>query len=468
MAAMLRGSAARVCRRRLFTSPFDLKVHEISRKETVPFSADQLFAVIADVDAYAKFLPFCTASRVVGRHGPESFDAELGIGFLAFDERYVSRVTLERPRAVSAVATNSGPFAHCRTAWRLRDADADAPGCELDFRLSMQMRTLLHDQALRRVIDRVVDQQVAAFRSRCEALYPDGATPTRLSTRLHVVGSAPSASASTPPPSAAGAPGAAAAPPPPPLLQIDPSWRHAVEAAFDAHASGGHLSLRGFVQACRALDARGGVFPESVAALLAPRDGGAAESGGGGGGGAAARASSLGRSEVQQLLAAAAFLHFDDDASGTITRDEFRNHLWLLARASSGEKCRYAFAKLDLNCSGRLEREDVVGSLHRQLRLVRALVPLLGRRAAAARGATVGAEAAALTESVLDGLSNQVDTVADELLERLAVERGGAISLERWSALWELHPELASLTDVEGTLREAWAAAGAGDDLPRK
>ena len=260
----------------------------------MPFSADQLFAVIADVDAYAKFLPLCTASRVVGRHGPESFDAELGIGFLAFDERYVSRVTLERPRAVSAVATNSGPLAHCRTAWRLRDADADAPGCELDFRLSMQMRTLLHDQALRRVIDRVVDQQVAAFRSRCEALYPDGATPTRLSTRLHVVGSAPSASASTPPPPAAGAPGAAAAPappppPPPPLLQIDPSWRHAVEAAFDAHASGGHLSLRGFVQACRALDARGGVFPESVAALLAPRDGGGAESGGGGGGGGARR-----------------------------------------------------------------------------------------------------------------------------------------------------------------------------------
>ena len=81
---------------------------------------------------------------------------------------------------------------------------------------------------------------------------------------------------------------------------------------------------------------------------------------------------------------------------------------------------------------------------------------------------SVGAEAAALTESVLDGLSNQVDTVADELLERLAVERGGAISLERWSALWELHPELASLTDVEGTLREAWAAAGAGDDDPRE
>ena len=110
--------------RRLFTSPFTLPVHEVARKEVVPFSADQLFAVIADVDAYAKFLPFCTASRVVGRHGPESFDAELGIGFLAFDERYVSRVTLERPRAVSAVATNSGPFAHCRTAWRLRDADA--------------------------------------------------------------------------------------------------------------------------------------------------------------------------------------------------------------------------------------------------------------------------------------------------------------------------------------------------------
>ena len=65
-----RGMRARERRRRLFTSPFDLKVHEISRKETVPFSADQLFAVIADVDAYAKFLPFCTgraSSAATGR-----------------------------------------------------------------------------------------------------------------------------------------------------------------------------------------------------------------------------------------------------------------------------------------------------------------------------------------------------------------------------------------------------------------
>ena len=48
--------------------------------------------------------------------------------------------------------------------------------------------------------------------------------------------------------------------PPPPgtgggqyTLQIDPAWRHPVEAAYEAHATQGGLSLRGFVEACRAL-----------------------------------------------------------------------------------------------------------------------------------------------------------------------------------------------------------------------
>ena len=101
LACHARAGVPRRAHRQLFTPT----LHALQRKQCVPYSSEQVYAVVADVERYVEFLPFCSASRICARHGPASFDATLALGFLAFSETYTSRVTLEPPRGVTAVAT---------------------------------------------------------------------------------------------------------------------------------------------------------------------------------------------------------------------------------------------------------------------------------------------------------------------------------------------------------------------------
>ena len=66
------------------------------------YTRRQLYAVISDVDSYASFVPFCTRSRIIRPLAPtptpatpnaQQMEAELTVAFLAFTERYTSRVT---------------------------------------------------------------------------------------------------------------------------------------------------------------------------------------------------------------------------------------------------------------------------------------------------------------------------------------------------------------------------------------
>ncbi|KAL2939097.1 Coenzyme Q-binding protein COQ10-like protein mitochondrial [Bienertia sinuspersici] len=64
------------------------------------YSPEQLFAVVAAVDFYEDFLPWCQRSEIIRHHADGSFDAELEIGFKFLVESYVSHVVLDKPKFV--------------------------------------------------------------------------------------------------------------------------------------------------------------------------------------------------------------------------------------------------------------------------------------------------------------------------------------------------------------------------------
>ena len=63
----------------------------------VRYSPEQLFAVVAAVDLYEDFVPWCQRSKVLRRNSDGSFDAELEIGFKFLVESYVSHVEMKKP-----------------------------------------------------------------------------------------------------------------------------------------------------------------------------------------------------------------------------------------------------------------------------------------------------------------------------------------------------------------------------------
>lgn len=68
------------------------------------YSPEQMYAVVAAVDMYQDFLPWCRRSDIVQRHSDGSFDAELEIGFQFLVESYVSHVKLIKPRLIKVTA----------------------------------------------------------------------------------------------------------------------------------------------------------------------------------------------------------------------------------------------------------------------------------------------------------------------------------------------------------------------------
>jgi coenzyme Q-binding protein COQ10 len=146
-------------------------MHTYTETSILPYSPQQLFAMVADIEKYPEFLPWCRAARIVSREA-DSFLGELIISFSHLTERYTSRVTPVAPSANSEgridVALVTGPFEYLNNHWRFVP---HAEGCEIHLDLDFQFKSKLLDKMLGGMFGRACEKMVGAFTTRAEALY---------------------------------------------------------------------------------------------------------------------------------------------------------------------------------------------------------------------------------------------------------------------------------------------------------
>ncbi|XP_029293834.1 coenzyme Q-binding protein COQ10 homolog, mitochondrial [Cottoperca gobio] len=163
-------------------APISTRRMEYTECRTLRFTPEQMYNVVASVDQYKHFVPWCKKSRVTkGRNG--DVRADLEIGFPPIVERYTSEVTVIPNHQVRAVCTNGSLFSHLETIWRFAPGDLPA-SCKVDFYVSFEFKSLLHSQLSSVFFDEVVKQMVNAFESRAAMLHRNqqGAPLRRRST----------------------------------------------------------------------------------------------------------------------------------------------------------------------------------------------------------------------------------------------------------------------------------------------
>lgn len=143
-----------------------------AEKRKMPYSATEMYALIADISAYPEFLPWCSAARIRSRKETEEgevVDADLVISFKVFREKFGSRVILRPDQGEIDVSYLDGPFKHMINKWKFTPLTETT--CEVDFFVDFEFRSRTLQTLIGLFFHEAMLRVVRAFEARAVSLY---------------------------------------------------------------------------------------------------------------------------------------------------------------------------------------------------------------------------------------------------------------------------------------------------------
>ena len=142
-----------------------------SETKRLPYSAAQMYDLVADVARYPEFLPWTAAARIRSREqfgDHEIMLADLVISFKVFRERFGSKVTLWPEDMRIDTEYLDGPFRYMQSKWAFRDVDG---GVEVTFFVDFEFRNRILQGAAGMFFYEAMQRIVRAFERRAAQLY---------------------------------------------------------------------------------------------------------------------------------------------------------------------------------------------------------------------------------------------------------------------------------------------------------
>ncbi|MEN8831617.1 MAG: type II toxin-antitoxin system RatA family toxin [Pacificibacter sp.] len=140
--------------------------------KTMPYTAQQMYDLVADVQSYPKFLPWNAAARIRSR---DQFDdhevmlADLVISFKVFREKFGSKVVLWPEQMKIDTDYLDGPFKYLKSWWQFRDLETG--GCEVEFFVDFEFKNAILQSVIGMVFNEAMQRVVRAFERRAAELY---------------------------------------------------------------------------------------------------------------------------------------------------------------------------------------------------------------------------------------------------------------------------------------------------------
>lgn len=138
-----------------------------AEQRVLPHSPEQLFDLVADVERYPEFLPWCVGARIRER-SETLIVADLLIGYKVVRERFTSRVRLSRPDRID-VTYAEGPFKYLNNHW-IFEPQPDG-STKIDFYVDFEFHSRMLQKIIATLFNEAVRRMVHAFETRAMELY---------------------------------------------------------------------------------------------------------------------------------------------------------------------------------------------------------------------------------------------------------------------------------------------------------
>jgi coenzyme Q-binding protein COQ10 len=142
---------------------------------SVPYSAEQVFAIASDVAHYRYFLPLVKRSVVRNvtelSDGRRTFDGELTVAYkkLSIEEVMVSRVTVDPANLTVTAESSQGPVKRLVAEWKIVATSENR--CDINFSVDYELKSRTLQFVLSGMFDMAVRRVMTAFEERARELY---------------------------------------------------------------------------------------------------------------------------------------------------------------------------------------------------------------------------------------------------------------------------------------------------------
>lgn len=143
-------------------------MREVVKSVLVPYSSQEMYQLVADVESYPSFLPWCGGASVRPSDGDGMVLAEVQIQFKGIGQSFTTR-NQNQPFSRIDMALHDGPFRSLEGHWTFQPLGETA--CKVAFRLNYQFSSGLLERLIGPVFEHITSTFVDAFVKRAEALY---------------------------------------------------------------------------------------------------------------------------------------------------------------------------------------------------------------------------------------------------------------------------------------------------------
>lgn len=137
-------------------------------RKILPYTPEQMFALVAAVDKYQEFAPWCIASRITKREGDSVFYADLIVGYKLIREKFSSKVHLEKSNHIY-IEYLKGPLKHLKNHWRFTGGENGS--CIIDFEVEFEFSNRMLQGLAQLFFNEVIRRMVGAFEARAAQVY---------------------------------------------------------------------------------------------------------------------------------------------------------------------------------------------------------------------------------------------------------------------------------------------------------
>ena len=140
---------------------------EISKTTVVPYTPEEMYVLVNDIESYPAFLPWCSAAKILTQQ-EESLTATLSLALGKIKQSFTTENTMQDGSRIE-IQLIEGPFKHMSGYWKFNPEDEQS--CHIQLQMNYEFKNKIIKYALGKVFYIVMDTLVESFVQRAQQIY---------------------------------------------------------------------------------------------------------------------------------------------------------------------------------------------------------------------------------------------------------------------------------------------------------